>query len=309
LIPFPFVSYAPDMLGRLVVLALAAAGLHAQWFNYPTGGVPRLPNGKANLSAPAPRTADGKPDFSGMWTLEHRPILNQVLIGERPCNPGNCAGQEFYNIGRSLKGGLPYQPWAAEAVRVARENNRLEDPLSHCLPIGVVRSHTYYVANRKFIQVPGLLVMLSELNASYRQIFTDGRPLPEGPNPTWNGYSSGKWEGDTLVIQTIGFREGLWLDSEASPLTEAAKMTERIRRPDFGTLEVDLTVDDPKAYTKPWRVKLVQKIVLDDELLDYICLENEKDLKHLVGKYPPSRMPFKGAKRIVGNPGKRLKAS
>jgi hypothetical protein len=126
--------------------------------------------------------------------------------------------------------------------------------------------------------------MLSELNASYRQIFTDGRPLPEGPNPTWNGYSSGKWEGDTLVIQTIGFREGLWLDSEASPLTEAAKMTERIRRPDFGTLEVDLTVDDPKAYTKPWRVKLVQKIVLDDELPDYICLENEKDPKHLVGK-------------------------
>jgi hypothetical protein len=271
------------MLRGLVVLAVVAAGLNAQWLNYPTAGVPRLPNGKANLSGLAPRTADGKPDFSGMWTLEHRAVDPQTF-GERGCDPGNCSGQEFYNIGRSLSEGLPYRSWAADAVKVARANNRSEDPLSRCLPIGIIRSHTYYAANRKIIQVPGLLVMLSELNASYRQIFTDGRALPEDPNPSWDGYSSGKWEGDTLVVQTIGFRDGLWLDSEASPLTDAAKITERFRRPNFGTLEIELTVDDPKAYTKPWSVRLIQAIVIDDELLDYVCLENEKDVKHLVGK-------------------------
>jgi hypothetical protein len=196
------------------------------------------------------------------------------------CEP---ISQEFLNIGWSIKEGLPYTPWAAELVKTRRAEQRINDPVTHCLPIGIVRLHTVPIY-KKVIQVPGLLVILNEANASYRQIFTDGRPLPADPNPSWNGYSSGKWEGDTLVVRSNGFRDGLWLDTSGNPLTEAAQITERFRRPNFGNLEIEISVDDPRAYTKPWTVKVNQTIKLDSELLDYICNENEKDLKHLVVK-------------------------
>lgn len=266
-------------IGRITIGAtlLLCGPAVAQWLNYPTPGVPRLPDGKPNLTAPAPRTADGKPDLSGIWAWEDN----------RPCPPGGCpdarVGQEFINIGWSLKGGLPYQPWAAELVKKHRAENSKDDPQSRCLPRGALRIHTDGLL-KKIAQVPGLLVILTERNASYRQIFTDGRPLPVDPNPSWNGYSSGKWDGDTLVVQSIGFRDDTWLDTGGSPLTEAAKVTERFRRPNFGTLEIEITVDDPKAYTAPWTINLKQPIVLDTDLLDYICLENEKDSAHFVGK-------------------------
>ncbi len=137
---------------------------------------------------------------------------------------------------------------------------------------------------QKFVQVPGLLVMLYELNANYRQVFTDGRPLPDDPQPSWQGYSSGKWVDDTLVVDSIGFRDGLWLDMAGSAMTDAAKVRERIRRPDFGHLEIEITVDDPKAYARPWTVTMKQAIVLNTELVDEICLENEKSTRHMVGK-------------------------
>jgi hypothetical protein len=137
---------------------------------------------------------------------------------------------------------------------------------------------------KKIIQVPGLLVILNEHNASYRQIFTDGRPLPADPDPSWVGYSSGSWQGDTLVVQTAGFRDGLWLDANGSPLTEGARVTERFRRVTYGKLEIDVTVDDLKAYSAPWTVRLNQFIALDTDLLDYICNENEKDVPHLIGR-------------------------
>jgi hypothetical protein len=137
---------------------------------------------------------------------------------------------------------------------------------------------------RKIVQIPGAVLIINERNTTYRQIFTDGRPLPVDPQPTWNGYSSGKWVGDTLVVESNGFRDGLWLDHNGSPMTDAAKLTERIRRVNYGRLEIELTVDDPKAYTAPWTVKLNQVLSLDTELLDYVCLENEKDIPNLVGK-------------------------
>jgi hypothetical protein len=193
-------------------------------------------------------------------------------------------GQEFGNIGWGLKdGALPYQPWALELAKTRRASLRKDDPLSHCLPIGILELQTIPMY-RKIIQVPGLLVILNEYNASYRQIFTDGRPLPVDPQPSWVGYSTGKWEGDTLVVQTTGFRDGIWLDTGGDPITDAAKVTERFRRVNYGRLEVEVTVDDPKAYTKPWTVKLAQILMLDTDLLDYICLENEKDLSHFVVK-------------------------
>jgi len=258
-------------------LFVMSSPLSAQWLNYPTAGVPKTSNGSPNLSAPAPRTADGTPDLSGLWEPEKN----------RPCPPVGCpdmqVSQEFLDIGWGLKDGLPYQAWGRDLVKARRAENGTEDPLSRCLPIGMVKNHTSPLL-RKIIQVPGLIVILSEHNASYRQIFTDGRPLLEDPQPAWNGYSTGKWQGDTLVVETNGFRDGIWLDAKGNPLTEAAKITERFRRVNYGRLEIELTVDDPKAYAKPWSVKLNQVMALDTELLDYICLENERDVSHFIRK-------------------------
>jgi hypothetical protein len=260
-----------------LVISIGSNSPSAQWLHYPTAGVPRTAAGTPNLDAPSPRTEDGKPDFSGVWDIEHN----------RPCPPGGCldfyVGKEFTNIGSSLKGGLPYLPWAAAITKKRTEELRLQDPNSFCLPIGIVRMHTMPLL-KKIVQVPGLLVILNEHDAGYRQIFTDGRPLPVDPNPSWVGYSSGGWDGDTLVIHTAGFRDDLWLDANGSPMTEGARITERIRRVNFGKLEVDITVDDLQAYSAPWTVKLNQFLVVDTDLLDYICNENEKDARHLVGK-------------------------
>jgi hypothetical protein len=258
------------------ILAAAPPALFAQWLDYPTPGVPLTPDGKPNLSAPAPRTADGKPDLSGMW--------GWVTIGP-PCGAACTDTQisrEFLNIANTLKDGPPYQPWAAELVK-KRKADQVSDPNVHCMPRGAPRIWTddYY---KRLFEVPGRLIILTERNMQYRQIFTDGRPLPKDPNPTWNGYSTAHWEGDTLVVQTIGFRDDLWLDSFGNPLTNAGKVTEKIRRPNYGTLEIEITVDDPRAYTAPWTVKLTQPIVLNSELLDYYCLENERDAAHMAGK-------------------------
>jgi hypothetical protein len=265
------------------VLVCASPPLAAQWLKYPTAGVPRTLDGTPNLTAPAPRTPDGKPDFSGMW-----------LTGDgRPCDARNevfqACGSELpmsrygINMGAGRDGGLPYQPWAAQQVKKEIEQHAIDDPHARCMPDTFVR--LYGLPHmQKFIQVPGLIVMLYELNANYRQVFTDGRPLPDDPQPSWQGYSVGKWDGDTLVVDSIGFRDGLWLDMAGTPMTDAARVRERIRRPDFGHLEIEITVDDRKAYTKPWSVTFKQNVVLDTELVDEMCVENEKFTKHMVGK-------------------------
>jgi hypothetical protein len=254
----------------LIALIANSAPLAAQW-SYPIAGIPRAADGKPNLSAPAPRAADGKPDFSGTWDVEHN----------KACPPEGCidfyAPQEFGNIGWGLKDGLPFQPWARDLAKSRSAALRKDDPLSHCLPIGILELQTIPMF-RKIIQVPGLLVILNEYNASYRQIFTDGRPMPADPQPSWTGYSTAKWDRDTLVVETSGFRDGIWLDTRGDPITDAAKVTEKFRRPNLGRLEVEFRVDDPKAYTKPWTIKLNQILQLDTDLLDYICLENENAL-------------------------------
>jgi hypothetical protein len=276
------------MLRFAIFLALTGIMLPAQWIHYPTAGVPKTRDGKPNLAAPAPRTRDGKPDFSGMWWTGDTPLPCPDSIG----GPKDCAekglglaGQQgaglsapTRNIAADLPGGLPYTPWALEEIK-KRQSNALNDPHVHCLPSSPPRIYTL-PHMQKFIQTPGLLVILNEYNASYRQIFTDGRPLPVDPLPAWNGYSTAKWEKDTLVIQSIGFRDDIWLDMAGNPLTESAKVTERIRRPNFGSLEIQFTVDDPKAYTKPWTVTLHQFLVLNTEMMDEMCLENEKTVMH-----------------------------
>jgi len=258
-------------------VVLAAPSLFAQYIDYPTTGVPRLPDGKPNLAAPTPRTPDGKPDLTGMW--------GWFPFG-KPCG-AHCSdlqiSPEFMNLASSLKHDPPYHPWARELVKKRRADQMKDDPNVRCLPRGALRIWTddYY---KRIFEVSDRIIILTERNMQYRQIFTDGRPLPEDGNPTWNGYSVGKWEGDTFVVHSVGFRDDLWLDSFGNPLTESAKITEKIRRPNYATLEVEMTIDDPKAYTEPWTVTMKQPIVPDSELIDYYCLENEKDYKHMQGK-------------------------
>ena len=168
-------------------------------------------------------------------------------------------------------------------MKARTDVNGKDDPATHCLPGGIIKSHTTPLL-RKIIQLPGMVVILRETNTTFRQIFTDGRPLPGIDQPSFDGYSVGKWDGDTLVVQTIGFNDGLWLDRNGSPMTDAAKVTERFRRVNYGKLEIEVTVDDPKAYAAPWTVRLNHFLAPDTELLDYTCLENEKDASHLVGK-------------------------
>jgi hypothetical protein len=279
-------------LPRSTILAVVSIGViligrpgdtSGQWLHYPTADVPRTADGQPNLAAPPPSLSDGRPDFSG--------ILQSAR--KSPCTPESSrfleCGIEIggsplaLNIGADMPGGLPYQPWAAALVKQRTADNSKDDPHARCLPDNPPRPYGLPHMT-KAVHTPRLLVLLNEVNAMYRQLFTDGRPLPVDPNPSWNGYSSAAWDGDTLVVQTIGFRDDLWLDMAGSPMTDAARMTERIRRPTYGTLEIQITVDDPKAYTRPWTVEMPQKITLDTELIDEMCLENEKSSQRMRGK-------------------------
>jgi hypothetical protein len=263
----------------VAALALPASG-SAQWLRYPTADVPRKADGTPNLTAPTPRLPDGKPDFSGIWHAGNR---NPCTLGTGDfidCTSEIGGSPLARNLGRDLPGGLPYQPWAAEVVKKRTADLAIDDPHVQCLPDNPPRPWGLPHLT-KAIHSPKLLVLLYEVNAMYRQIFVDGRPLPEDPAPGWNGYSTARWEGETLVVQTAGFRDNLWLDTNGSPMSDAAKMTERISRPNYGTLQIELTVDDPKVYTKPWTVKMTQSLELDTELVDEFCLENEKAYRRM----------------------------
>jgi hypothetical protein len=276
------------MRSTLVTVALVVLGattftseLAAQWVNYPTAGVPRKADGKVDMTAPAPRLANGKPDLSGVWMTGDSNRRPGAQATDEPGDPRNISSsRQMRDIGVDVPGGLPYQPWVVPIVKERTANDAIDDPHIRCFPDHFLRA--YGLPHLlKFVHTPNLLVVLNEMNAGYRQVFTDARPLPEDPTPTWQGYSSAKWSGDTLVIDTIGLRDDTWIDWNGSVLTEAAKVREEILRPDFGHLEIKVTVDDPKAYTKPWTVTLKQKIVVDADLIDEICLENEKFVDYL----------------------------
>jgi hypothetical protein len=290
-----------------VAIAVWQTLLSAQWLHYPTANVPKLPNGRPNLTAPPPRGADGRPDLSGIWTAADvipdpgcgADEVGCIPEGNLPLRAVNIALSsvaDFTRLTRREIAGrqlLPYQTWAADLVtkRGRYAGAGIGDPKAddiidqhaRCMPPNFPRAWAL-PQYKRIVQTPGFMVVLDEFNASYRQIFTDDRPLPVDPVPTWNGYSSARWDGDTLVVQSIGFRDDLWLDMSGSPLTEAARVTERLRRVNYGRLQVQVTVADPKAYSRPWTVPMDQSIVLDTELLDHICLENEKDVAHFVAQ-------------------------
>jgi hypothetical protein len=270
----------------IFLVSVGATSAGAQWFNYPSPRAPRTAAGEVDLAAPAPRLVNGKPDLSGVWmTGEPACVIRGTLpLGEllklippsRKCPPRTASfSRQSFNLGIDMPGGLPYQPWLAKLVDERTANQAIDDPHIRCLPDHFVRAYglPHFL---KFVQTPDLLVMLNEYNGVYRQVFTDGRPLPQDPNPSWQGYSAGMWSGDTLVIDSIGFRDDVWIDWGGSVITEAAKVREQIRRPDFGHLEIEVTVDDPKAYTKPWTVTLRQQFAPDTELIDEICAEGER---------------------------------
>jgi hypothetical protein len=272
-----------------LILMTAVPALFAQWPSYPTAGVPRTPDGKPNLSAPAPKTADGKPDLTGVWQ-NNRTVGGTVAARSSATPPSSnedllavARRSPFWNLGSQFKDGLPFQPWAAALHSQRVANNSKDNPDAHCLPMGLMQFHNHGEP-RKMIQTPQVIVILYEANAGIRQIFTDGRPLPKDADPWWYGYSTGHWEGDTLVVETAGFRDLGWLDVEGSPLSDAAHLTERFHRPDFGHLDIEVTIDDPKAYTKPWTVSVHQHILADTDIIEFVCQENEQDAQHLTAK-------------------------
>ena len=275
--------------GVIAILAVVSPSLSAQWPAYPTAGMPKTPDGKPNLAAPTPRTPEGKPDFSGLW----RNVRTANPAGQRAGGPapdpappaGGPPVATFRDIGAGFKEGLPFTPWAADLLKQRRAENDKNNPDARCLPMGLMQFHTHGQP-RKMVQTKDLVVIIYEANYGLRQIMMDGRPLPNNdPTPWWYGYSIGKWDGDTLVVETSHFRDGGYLDIWGSPLTDAAKMTERFRRPNYGTLEIDITIDDPKAYTKPFTVRVNQRLMADEELIEFICLENDRFTPYLNGNF------------------------
>ena len=248
-------------LAAATVLLLVSVPLAAQWLHYPTPGMPRTPDGKPSLSAPAPKMPDGKPDLSGIWAAADNKYLQNLAAD----------GIE-----------VPFQPWAEKLYRDRSENLGKGRPSERCLTHGVTDFDALGI-NWKIIQTPGMIAVLYEAYNHYRQIFLDGRPLPKPTQPAYLGYSVGRWEGETLVVETTGFNDVGWLDDGGHPQTEALHVTERFRRRDFGHMDLQLTIDDPKAYTKPWGPTLRLNFQPDDELMESIC-ENEKDVPHMVGK-------------------------
>ena len=276
------------------IVAALSPSLSAQWPLHPSG-VPKRPDGKPDLTAPAPRTTDGKPDLSGIWMVSTDP--------EPSGAPGRPPLVRGGNAGAGFKDGLPFQPWAAELQKKRAEEIGLNDPDGLCLPQGLLQYHID-PQPLKVVQTPKQILIIYESNYGLRTIYMDGRALPpQGePQPFWQGYSIGRWDGDTLVVESNNFRgvdpsnfhgvepnsfHGVgWLDHRGSPYTEAMKVTERFRRVNYGQLDIEFTVDDPKAYTKPFTVRVNQRIVPDgSELIEFICHENQMFLK-LTGRAP-----------------------
>jgi hypothetical protein len=263
---------------------------YAQWVNYPAPGTPRTRDGKPNLTAPAPRASNGKPDLSGLWHVQPTSVEEMKrLFGDdliKASDATSVPGMELdtiskyaINIFADLKPGEePMRPEAA-ALFGKRAQGGVRDPGVDCLPLGIPISSLVSEVH-KIVQTPGLIVILLEVDNAHRQIYTDGRKLPVDPQPSWLGYSVGKWVGDTLVVDTVGFNDKAWLDVLGHPRSESMHLTERYHRRDFGHMDVEMTFDDPKMYTKPFAIKVTHQLIPDSDILEYFCAENEKDRAH-----------------------------
>jgi hypothetical protein len=261
---------------RVAIAVLAAAcavtPAAAQWLDVPTPGMPRTADGKPNLTAPAPRTADGKPDLSGLWSIDGLGFATNITTTEM-------------------------LPWAQKVYKARAETYGRDDPGVRCLPDGP-RAALSGLDPFRLIQTPTMVVILHEPGTT-RQIFTDGRALPKDPQPTWMGYSIGRWDGDTFVVESAGFNDKTWLDFQGHPHTDALRVTERYRRTDYGHMQLAITFDDPKTYTKPFSINVAVNFLPDTDLIESVCLENEKDQQRLVGHVNDERKAGKKVSREV----------
>ena len=261
-----------------IAALLLPATLLAQWPAVKSASAPRTPDGRVDMAAPAPRTADGKPDLSGIWD-------KGLLPAEVPA-PGFFSGAGPGRAFRDLKNAvndLPMQPWAAELKSTRYAQNSKDHPDAHCLPLHPIQLH-FHPQPRKMVQTPDMVLLIYEANDGQRQIFMDGRRLPAGEfEPWWYGYSVGRWEGDTLVVESIGFKDQMWIDEYGTPGSDRLKVTERFRRLNFGTLEIQLTIDDSKTFTRPFTVTFQQRLMPDTELIEFVCGENNLSARRLVG--------------------------
>jgi hypothetical protein len=265
----------------------ACFGAHAQWLNYPSPGTPRTRDGKPNFTAPAPRAANGKPDLSGVWQIEPTPAdelkrLFGDLSGENVLGDSSAAYSKYLvNILADFQpADSPLRPEFADIVR---QRAKEVYPLTRCLPVGVPADDVI-PGPFKIVQTPGVIVVRNEYEDSFRQIYTDGRKAPADPEPLWLGYSVGKWEGNTLVVRTVGLNDKGWLDGMGHPRSEALQVEERFHRRDFGHLDVQVTIDDPKIYTKLFSIKFTELLLPDSDVTEYFCNENEKDRSHIGDK-------------------------
>jgi hypothetical protein len=257
------IRVAAGAAAAFALATLLTAPVSAQWENWPVKNVPRLANGKVDMKAPPRRTADGKIDLQGFWL---------------PTNPV----KHLLNIAADLKPGeVPLQPWAQKELAQRIETNGKDHPGVRCWPSGIPEKLNI-PDGLKLVQTPDLMLFLHESRTIYRQVFTDGRPLPKDPQPAWQGYSVGRWDGDALVVESLGFRDDGWLDVDGSYFGSTSRVTERFRRVNYGRLELDVTVQDAKAYTRPWTVRINYRLIPDQQLIEFICNENEQSSKHYV---------------------------
>jgi hypothetical protein len=274
------------IFAALATLLAGATMLLAQWPERRTEG-PRTEAGELDLKAPAPKTRDEHPDLSGLWQpmrLNRANANGRGRGGRAPVRaPGEPPAAQFGDLGAGFEKGLPYTEWGRQTRDQRKANNSKDNPDAHCRPLGLMQLHTHPF-EKKIVQGQGAIVIMYNANNDVRQILMNGQTLPEvGPElaPWWYGYSVGKWEGDTLVVTTVGFRDDVWLDVNGSPLTGTGKMVERFTRPNFGTLQIDVTIEDPKAYMEPFTVRVMQQLMPNTELFESVC--EDRDAGHYLG--------------------------
>jgi hypothetical protein len=271
-------------LTAFMCLLLQCSVAQAQWASVSTPAVPRLPDGRPNLAAPAPRTADGKPDLAGIWAVECG------IYGRDACFTRSL----FFDLARNLEpGDVEMTPWAASIQAQREKRNHVDDPYGYCLPPGVPRID-FGGGPFKILQTPKATAILYEtlVGMIFRQVFTDGRALPSAAEPTWLGYSVGRWDGDTFAVETTGFKDGGWLDTlKARPHSDALRVTERFRRTDAGHMELTVTIDDPKAFRKPWTITAPLTLLPDTELIEAFCDAHGKTMEHRRITSPPDEPP------------------
>ena len=262
-----------------VVVLLASATLAAQWPSFRSVSAPRTADGRVDMLGPAPRTPDGKPDLSGIWD---KGLLPQE-VPPPSLFSGSGPSQAFRDLKAAVAGDLQMLPWAAQLKAARFGQNSKDHPDAHCLPLHPIQLHLH-PQPRKIIQTRDLVMILYEANDGRREIFLDGRPLPPADvQPWWYGYSTGRWDGDSLVVESAGFKDQTWIDEYGTPASDRLRLTERLRRINFGTLEIQVTVDDPKTFTRPFSFTLQQRLMPDTELIEFVCGENNLSATRLVG--------------------------